>query len=109
MNHYSLSDKNIHLLEEVPPRTFTPEELAQYDGEDERPAYVAVDGVVYDVTNLPIWRRGRHFGMRAGNNLSENYHTCHENFPTIQDLQPVGILVTDSASLHDSCSTADRR
>lgn len=90
-------------------RTFTPEELSQYNGENEMPAYVAVDGVVYDVTEEPIWRRGRHFGMQAGRDLSENYHTCHENFPTIQNLPPVGILVTDSVSLHGSCSTADRR
>ena len=32
-------------------KTFTLAQLAQYDGQNGQPAYVAVDGVVYDVTN----------------------------------------------------------
>lgn len=32
--------------------TFNQTELAKYNGQDGQPAYVAVDGVVYDVTGL---------------------------------------------------------
>jgi|GEM_PF-612838 len=39
---------------------FTREELAQYDGTDGKPAYVAVNGLVYDVTNNKGWRDGVH-------------------------------------------------
>ena len=36
-------------------RTFTIEELAKFDGKNGRPAYVAVNGMVYDVTNNRAW------------------------------------------------------
>ena len=53
-------------------RTFTLEELSQYNGKDGQPAYVAVDGVVYDVTNVEAWKDGEHkLGLTAGNELTE--------------------------------------
>ncbi|MDK2780863.1 MAG: hypothetical protein PWP61_1160 [Trichococcus sp.] len=53
-------------------RTFTLEELSQYNGKDGQPAYVAVDGVVYDVTNVEAWKDGEHKqGLTAGNEWTE--------------------------------------
>lgn len=55
--------------------TFTAEELAKYDGRNGRPAYVAVDGVVYNVTGSSQWAEGRHavcqLESSAGGDLSE--------------------------------------
>lgn len=34
-------------------KTFTTTELAEFDGRNGHPAYVAVKGVVYDVSNVP--------------------------------------------------------
>ena len=51
-------------------KTFTLEELAAYNGKDGNPAYVAVDGIVYDVTNSNFWRNGGHNGFSAGNDLT---------------------------------------
>lgn len=51
--------------------TFTLEELAQFDGKDGNQAYVAVDGVVYDVTNNPRWSGGTHQGLTAGQDLTD--------------------------------------
>ena len=58
---------------EIPDKTFTLEELAQFDGQKGRAAYVAVDGVVYDVTNVPAWKGGLHAGgsIRAGGDMTE--------------------------------------
>lgn len=50
---------------------FTLEELAEFDGQDGRPAYIAVDGVVYDVSNVPVWGSGSHFGFEAGIDATE--------------------------------------
>ncbi|WP_221620184.1 cytochrome b5 domain-containing protein [Arachnia propionica] len=52
-------------------RTVTPEELAANDGLDGRPAWIAVNGVVYDVTER--WQEGRHHGLSAGRDLTEEF------------------------------------
>ena len=49
----------------------TLEELKQYDGKNGNPAYVAVDGIIYDVTNVPAWKNGEHNGYSAGNDLTD--------------------------------------
>ena len=53
----------------------TLEELAKYNGKDGQPAYIAVDGVIYDVSNVPQWANGQHNGFEAGNDLSEEIKT----------------------------------
>ncbi|AVK63732.1 cytochrome B5 [Lactobacillus sp. CBA3606] len=50
--------------------TFNQAELAQYNGENGQAAYVAVDGVVYDVTNIAAWAGGKHHGNLAGQDLT---------------------------------------
>ena len=49
---------------------FTLQELSKYDGKDGNPAYVAVNGTVYDVTNNAAWAAATHFGLKAGKDLT---------------------------------------
>lgn len=49
----------------------TLEELAAFDGKDGQPAYIAIDGDIYDVSDSPKWRSGHHNGFYAGNDLTE--------------------------------------
>jgi len=49
----------------------TLQELAAYNGKDGNPAYIAVDGVIYDVTDSPKWKDGEHNGYTAGQDLTE--------------------------------------
>ncbi len=49
---------------------FTLEDLSQYDGKDGRKAYVAVDGLVYDLTNSRPWSGGNHNSFTAGQDLT---------------------------------------
>lgn len=51
--------------------TLTLEQLAAYNGQNGQPAYIAVDGVIYDVTNVPEWKSGLHNGFTAGQDLTE--------------------------------------
>jgi predicted heme/steroid binding protein len=48
----------------------TKEELAKYNGQGGQPAYIAVDSVIYDVTNVPQWNGGQHKGFEAGQDLT---------------------------------------
>ena len=53
-------------------QTFTMEEISEFDGQDGRPAYVVVDGLVYDVTDSNMWRGGMHQGQfQAGQDLTD--------------------------------------
>jgi predicted heme/steroid binding protein len=46
----------------VPNTTFTIKELAQYDGLNGSKAYIAVDGIIYDVTS--VFKKGAHQGLQ---------------------------------------------
>jgi predicted heme/steroid binding protein len=59
----------------VAERTFTQAELAQYDGLNGNPAYVAVNGVVYDLSR--VFRSGGHFSHLAGQELTDAFFSYH--------------------------------
>jgi len=57
----------------------TLDELAEYNGKDGARAYIAVDGVVYDVTDVPPWAGGIHqgkyqAGIDASNLIGQSPH-----------------------------------
>jgi predicted heme/steroid binding protein len=52
-------------------KTFTKEELQQFNGQNGQPAYVAINNKVYDVTNIPAWQDGTHHGNKAGMDLTD--------------------------------------
>jgi predicted heme/steroid binding protein len=74
-------------------RKVTLEELAQYDGSDGKPAYVAVNDTVYDVSNNPVWRGGNHYGLIAGKELTAAFEGCHGVKEILNKLPIVGTLV----------------
>lgn len=52
--------------------TMTLEELAGFDGLEDRRAYIAVDGIIYDVTDIAQWKDGIHQGRyQAGQDYSQ--------------------------------------
>lgn len=73
-------------------REFTLEELQQYNGTNGMPAYIAVDGVVYDVSNEARWAGGRHFGVKAGTDGTTNYIQCHGKSGAVNKLKKVGVV-----------------
>ena len=74
-------------------REFTLEELAEYNGAGGRPAYVAVNGIVYDVSLEPTWGGSTHFNLYAGKDLTAQFNGCHGgNLEVLRNLPKVGIL-----------------
>ena len=43
-------------------RIFTEQQLRKYGGDDDL-MYIAFQGIVYDVSNCPHWRKGIHEGL----------------------------------------------
>lgn len=72
---------------------FTSEELAAFDGSHGKPAYVAVNGNVYDMSKEAVWGGGTHFGLYAGKDLTPQFMACHKGMVEILTKLPkVGTL-----------------
>lgn len=71
-------------------RKFLREELAKYNGKKGAPAYVAYDGLVYDVSDSLLWTDGDHLVFhKAGQDLTDSFeHAPHgadllDKFPVV--------------------------
>ncbi|KRL66828.1 cytochrome b5 domain-containing protein [Companilactobacillus versmoldensis] len=74
-------------------KNLTLDELKKYNGQDGNPAYVAVDGVIYDVTNVEPWAGGKHHGHTAGGDMSEEITHAPHKKTVLPKLPVVGKLV----------------
>ncbi len=77
-------------------KQFTTSELAQYDGRAGKAAYVAVNGVVYDVSKEIVWSGGEHFNLIAGKDLTKEFNSCHGIPQILSKLNKVGVLVREN-------------
>lgn len=75
-------------------KEFTLIELAKYDGASGNPAYVAVNGIVYDVSLSPSWGAGTHFGLYSGKDLTTQFKSCHNMLELLNKLPKVGVIKT---------------
>lgn len=73
-------------------KTFTLDELAQYDGKNGNDAYVAVAGTVYDVTNADRWQNGNHYGVQAGTDCTTAISRSPHGSSVLDGLPIVGTL-----------------
>ncbi len=78
--------------------TFTASELTQYNGMNGNPAYVAVDGIVYDMTKIGQWKNGQHQGLSAGQDLSAAFAGSPHTKAILDQSPIVGAFVTEKAA-----------
>ncbi len=77
-------------------RPFSKVELARYDGMNDRPAYVACNGKVYDVSTSFLWQKGDHQVLhRAGADLTEALQRAPHGEDLLERLPVVGTLESD--------------
>ena len=79
-------------------KEFTPEELAKYNGKNMNAAYVADQGIVYDVSNSYLWKNGEHKGHHAGRDLTEELSKAAHGPGALMGFPVVGTLKNDSNS-----------
>jgi predicted heme/steroid binding protein len=77
-------------------RSYTLQELAQYDGKDGNKCLVAVDGDVYLIEGFSLWQNGEHIPSggraRCGLDLSEVINESPHGRSKLQLLPKVGTL-----------------
>ena len=71
----------------------TKKELAQFNGEKGAKAYIAVDGKIYDVTNVAAWKNGTHKGNKAGQDVTEKLKKAPHGNKVLEKLPQVGKMV----------------
>jgi predicted heme/steroid binding protein len=75
-------------------RQFTLSELAAFNGDGGTTAYMAVNGIVYDVTNAPEWTNGWHKGMHlAGTDATAAFADSPHSASFLNQLEIIGTLI----------------
>ncbi|MBD1400261.1 cytochrome b5 domain-containing protein [Pelovirga terrestris] len=70
-------------------------ELINFDGQNGKPAYVAVSGIIYDVSSSKHWQQGNHEGAhQAGQDLTEELKTAPHVRSVIERFPVVGQLTS---------------
>ncbi len=70
----------------------TLEALSEFDGKDGRPAYVAVSGIIYDVTESDAWKNGAHAGFQAGVDLTSEAEASPHGIAVLDKVVQVGVV-----------------
>ena len=73
-------------------KVFTLDELKTFDGLNGNLAYVAVNGIVYDVTNAKGWSNGAHQTHLAGQDLSSVIASAPHGTSVLDKLTIIGTL-----------------
>ena len=71
----------------------TIEQLAMYNGENGNPSYIAVNGVVYNITGVSAWASGSHNGGVAGTDVTELIGGAGHGESVLEDLEIVGEIL----------------
>jgi predicted heme/steroid binding protein len=75
-------------------KKITRQELEENNGKNGKPAYIAYQGKVYEVTESSFWVDGEHLGMhQAGKDLTEELEMAPHREETLEKVKLVGELV----------------
>ena len=74
-------------------KKFTAKELEEYNGKNGKPAYVACNGKVYDISQSDLWSGGEHMGMHnAGKDISEELELAPHGEEVLERVKLIGTL-----------------
>ena len=76
-------------------KDLTENELLQFDGKEEHPAYIAYNGHIYDVSNSKLWKGGSHMKRHtAGVDLTKVLTVAPHGEDRVLGMPIVGKLIT---------------
>lgn len=94
---YATPDISIKKVQEevVTPQTkisLSLEELQAFNGKNGSKAYVAIDEIIYEVTDVKAWKNGKHKGNQAGADLSQPITKAPHGKKVLENLKKIGVL-----------------
>lgn len=78
------------MKEELP--FFSSAKLALRNGQDRPEIWVAYQGVIYDVSESRLWRKGSHYGHWAGQDLTEELKDAPHSDSVFSKFEKVGYI-----------------
>lgn len=74
-------------------KKITLEELKQYNGKNGKPAYIAYQGKVYDVSQSKLWSDGDHMGLHeAGKDLTDDIDLAPHREEVLERAKLIGTI-----------------
>ena len=68
--------------------------LALRNGQDKPEIWVALDGLIYDVTESRLWKNGKHYEHWAGQDLTQELKDAPHSEKVFEKFRVVGLLVS---------------
>ena len=71
---------------------YTKSQLALRNGQDKPDIWVALDGLIYDVTRSRLWREGKHYEHWAGQDLTDELKDAPHTEKVFDKFKVIGRL-----------------
>lgn len=71
---------------------YTQAQLALRNGQDKPEIWVALNGLIYDVTTSRLWRNGKHYEHWAGQDLTPELADAPHTEKVFDKFKPIGLL-----------------
>ncbi len=88
-------------------RSFSINELRNFNGLNNKPAYIAFKGTVYDVTS--IFKNGEHQKVKAGTDITDIIANSPHKEDMFTKLPVVGLLETKTSLLQKICAVTETK
>ena len=74
-------------------KEYTRSQLALRNGQDRPEIWVAYKGIIYDVTDSRLWRKGQHYEHWAGQDLTNELSDAPHTDEVFERFTAVAVLV----------------
>ena len=74
----------------TPLKEYTLHQLALRNGRDREEVWIAVEGLIYDVTESRLWREGQHYEHWAGQEMDEELEEAPHTRRVLEKFKVVG-------------------
>ncbi len=78
---------------EAKQKLFSRAQLALRNGQDKPEVWVALRGVIYDVSKSRLWNKGKHYEHWAGQDLTDELSDAPHNEKVFDKFKVVGKLI----------------